>query len=84
MKTHERLPISLYAGLFLTTLAALMFEILLTRLFSVTMWYHFTFMAISVAMLGMTVGGLIVYLLPRVFTPERARPLKASTAMLRH
>lgn len=30
-----------YIGLFLITLSTLMYEILLTRIFSVTMWYHF-------------------------------------------
>src|SRR5258708_24379315 len=49
-----------------------MFEILLTRIFSVTMWYHFAFMAISVAMFGMTVGAILVYLRPKHFTAERA------------
>lgn len=60
-----------YAGLFFITLTTLMFEILLTRIFSVTMWYHFAFVAISLAMFGMTVGALSVYLLPRFFKPER-------------
>ncbi len=63
---------STYIGLFLVTLATLMFEILLTRIFSVTMWYHFAFMAISVAMFGMTVGALLVYLMPGIFRPDRA------------
>ena len=53
------------------TLATLMYEILLTRIFSVTMLYHFAFVALSVAMFGMTVGALIVYLCPRVFRPDR-------------
>ena len=53
-----------YRGLFAITLATLMHEILLTRIFSVTMWYHFAFMAISIAMLGMTVGAIIVFLRP--------------------
>jgi hypothetical protein len=44
-----------------------MYEILLTRIFSVTMWYHFGFVAISVAMFGMTVGAIVVYLFPRYF-----------------
>jgi hypothetical protein len=44
-----------------------MLEIALTRIFSVTMWYHFAFVAISVALFGMTVGALIVHLLPRRF-----------------
>jgi hypothetical protein len=56
-----------YAGLFLVTLATLMYEIGLTRIFSVTMWYHFAFVAISVALFGMTVGALVVYLLPHRF-----------------
>ena len=62
-----------YAGLFAVTLATLMYEILLTRIFSVTMWYHYAFVAISVALFGMTVGALLVYLCPRYFTPERTR-----------
>ncbi|MGB2819897.1 MAG: hypothetical protein WBF17_02875 [Phycisphaerae bacterium] len=60
-----------YAGLFMTTLAALMYEILLTRIFSVTMWYHFSFVAISVAMFGMTAGAIVVYLRPQAFRRER-------------
>ena len=71
-----------YLGLFLVTMAALMFEILLTRIFSVTMWYHFAFMAISVAMFGMTLGAVVIYLFPRLFTPERAPAHLALTALL--
>jgi predicted membrane-bound spermidine synthase len=59
------------AGLFLVTLATLMYEIALTRIFSVTMWYHFAFVAISVAMFGMTVGALVVYLRPAWFPAAR-------------
>jgi hypothetical protein len=60
-----------YAGLFFVALATLMYEILLTRIFSVTMLYHFAFVALSLAMFGMTAGALAVYLAPRVFTAER-------------
>src|SRR5262245_11762856 len=48
-----------------------MYEILLTRIFSVTMWYHFAFMAISIAMFGMTAGAVLVYFFPEYFKPER-------------
>ncbi|HEY6698073.1 MAG TPA: hypothetical protein VIZ67_07610 [Acidimicrobiales bacterium] len=58
-----------YLGLALVTLSTLMLEIALTRIFSVTMWYHFAFVAISVALFGMTVGALLVHLLPRRFPP---------------
>jgi len=59
-----------YLGLFLVTLSGLMLEIALTRIFSVTMWYHFAFVAISVALFGMTVGALLVHLLPSRFPVE--------------
>ncbi|MFZ0038779.1 MAG: class I SAM-dependent methyltransferase [Candidatus Acidiferrales bacterium] len=62
-----------YAGVFFITLATLMFEVLLTRIFSVTMWYHFAFVAISVAMFGLSVGATLVYVFPHYFTPERAK-----------
>lgn len=50
------------AGLLLTTLATLTLEILDTRLLSVITWYHLSFFAVSVAMLGMTAGAVYVYL----------------------
>jgi hypothetical protein len=56
-----------YGGVFMVTLATLMYEIVLTRIFSVTMWYHFAFGAISLALFGMTVGALLVHLNPKRF-----------------
>ena len=61
---------STYIGIFFVALATLMYEILLTRIFSVTMLYHFAFVALSLAMFGMTAGALVVYLAPRVFPPD--------------
>lgn len=71
-----------YVGLFLVTLATLMDEILLTRIFSVTMWYHYAFVAISVALFGMTVGALLVYLFPHHFAQERTQLHLALSAWL--
>ncbi|MGH7785955.1 MAG: hypothetical protein ACRERC_03760 [Candidatus Binatia bacterium] len=59
-----------YAGLFLVCLATLMYELLLMRVFSVTTFYHFAFMAVSVAMFGMTVGAIVVYLCPGWFPAD--------------
>lgn len=73
---------STYAGLFMVALATLMFEILLTRIFSVTMWYHFAFFAVSIAMFGMTFGAVVVYLSPDRFTPERTPRQLALNAYL--
>jgi spermidine synthase len=47
--------------LFLTALATLLVEILLTRVLSVVMWYHFTFAVISLALLGIAAGALRCY-----------------------
>ena len=63
--------IGAYIGLFFVALATLMYEILLTRIFSVTMLYHFAFVALSLAMFGLTAGALIVYLAPGLFPPAR-------------
>ena len=68
-----RAGIGVYVGLLLTTLCTLAYQLLLTRIFSVTMWYHYTFVAISVTMFGMTVGAILVYLLPRLFPAVAAR-----------
>ena len=53
---------ALYLGIFLVTLSGLMFEIGLTRIFSATIWYHFAFVAISVALLGWGLGGFALHL----------------------
>src|SRR5258705_10813354 len=49
-----------HAGVFLTTLSLLQLELFLTRIFSVTMWYHFAFMAISLAMFGLAAGAVLM------------------------
>lgn len=51
-----------YLGVFFTTLATLILELALTRLFSVVFYYHFAFLAISIALFGLGGGGLLSYL----------------------
>jgi hypothetical protein len=46
----------------LTSFAALLLELALTRLFSVVLFYHFAFLAISIALLGLGAGGVFAYL----------------------
>jgi hypothetical protein len=53
-------------GLFLVTLSTMMYELLLTRIFSVTLWYHFAFMAVSLAMFGVTAGAMAVHVMPKL------------------
>src|ERR1700690_92708 len=51
----------LYAGVSLTTLATLLLELALTRIFSVVFYYHFAFLAISIALFGLGAGGVFSY-----------------------
>ena len=51
----------LYLGIGFTTLATLMLELSLTRIFSVVFYYHFAFLAISVALFGLGAGGVFSY-----------------------
>src|SRR5215475_3404552 len=45
----------------LVSLASLLLELALTRLFSVVLFYHFAFFAISVALLGLGSGGVFAH-----------------------
>jgi hypothetical protein len=51
-------------ALALTALSVLALQVSLTRLFSLVIWYHFAFLAIAVALLGFTAGGVLVQLRP--------------------
>jgi hypothetical protein len=82
MNSVGRANKSTLIGLGMVTLATLMYENLLTRIFSVTMWYHFAFLAISIALFGMTVGAIIVYLLPGFFAIQNLKFHLAATSIL--
>jgi hypothetical protein len=49
-------------GMALSSFAALLLELTLTRLFSVVLFYHFAFLAISIALLGLGAGGVFAHL----------------------
>src|SRR5262249_6609820 len=67
-------------GVFLVSLAALVFQIVQTRILSVLAWYYLAFFAISVAMLGMTAGAVWVHLRADRFRPERLAGALANAA----
>jgi hypothetical protein len=60
---HVRL---LYGGVFLVSASVLVLQIALTRLFSFTIWYHFAYVTISVALLGYGASGAFVSVFPRL------------------
>ncbi len=56
------ISIPAYFAIFLVSFSILLLEITLTKIFSVTLWYHFSYFVISLAMFGIGFGGIIVYL----------------------
>src|SRR4030042_6700779 len=46
--------------IFLCSSSSLAYEITLTRVFSISLWYHFAFMIISIAMLGIGASGTVL------------------------
>jgi spermidine synthase len=55
----------LYLGLAAVSAAALAYEIVLTRLFSIAHGYHFAFLAVSLALLGFGASGTALAIAPR-------------------
>ena len=68
------------AGLFLLSAASLMYQVILTRLLSVTAWYYLAFVAVSMSMFGLTLGALLVQLRPSLFPPDAVRTRTAQAA----
>lgn len=70
-----------FLGVALTSLATLVLELTLTRLFSATMFYHFAFLAISLALFGAGASGVVLYVLrPRLDERGASRLLAAFSA----
>src|SRR6202043_2796694 len=60
-----------YFAIFVLASVTLSYQILITRFFSVMLYYHFAFAAISLAMLGLTRGAMQVYSEPGRYVSER-------------
>jgi hypothetical protein len=72
------------SSLFLLSAATLIFEINLTRLFSVAQFYHFAFLVVSLALLGFGAAGSYLAFLNRleVWSPRRTLGWLATAAGL--
>jgi hypothetical protein len=80
LKDRRRRP-SFLLGLFLLSASTLMYEVVLTRLLSVTCWYYLAFVSVSMAMFGMTAGALSIQLRPGWFTDGQIRRRLAQSAI---
>lgn len=66
----------------LVSLSSLLLELALTRLFSVVLFYHFAFFAISVALLGLGSGGVFAHIRQEWLTRFDMRTLGAWLCLL--
>jgi hypothetical protein len=57
-------------GLLLVSLSVLMLEFTLIRVLSVSLWYHFAFMIISIALLGLGISGVVIIISKRINRAE--------------
>ena len=57
-----------------------MYQVILTRLLSVTAWYYLAFVAVSMSMFGLTLGALVVQLRPALFPAESVKQRTAQAA----
>src|SRR5215204_338435 len=62
-----RPPLRVLLGIGLVAGATLALQVLLTRVFAAVLFYHFGFLAISLALLGTGAGAILVYLWPGRF-----------------
>ena len=62
--------------------ALLMTELALTRIFSVVMYYHFAFLAISIALFGLSASGVFVFVRRQHFEREASGPLLGTRSLI--
>lgn len=55
---EQRPDVRAHVAIALASCAVLLFEVLITRVLSVVLWYHFVFLAVSLAMLGVGAPGV--------------------------
>jgi len=67
-------------GIFFLSLGVLVYEIALTRVFSVALSYHYVFLVLSVAMFGLGAGGLVEHRWRRRTSSRDETPLSISGA----
>lgn len=60
VKIKNEFFVSNYFGVFLISMAVLVLEFNLTRVLSVSLWYNFAFMIISIALLGFGISGVFL------------------------
>jgi hypothetical protein len=73
----RRPPVRVLVAVGLVAGSTLALQVLLTRVFAAVLYYHFGFMAISLALLGVGAGAILIYVRPQWFDSD---PLERALA----
>ncbi|MDD5342453.1 MAG: hypothetical protein PHI73_03920 [Patescibacteria group bacterium] len=76
------MKIRIYFGVFLTGASILMLEVVLTRILSVIVLYHFAFLVVSLALLSLGASGIVLHLFPRFFPREKIFTRLSQSALI--
>src|SRR5919108_592838 len=72
LKLSSQSPLTfLLLALFVVSMSVLLFELTLTRMFSIILWYSYGFMAISVAFFGLGIGSFLIHLIKKKVKREK-------------
>jgi hypothetical protein len=71
-----------FIGVFFVSMATLAVEVVLTRIFSFSIWYHFAYMTINIALLGFGSSGSILAAFPAIFEKQQWRRLLFFSTLL--
>lgn len=55
------------------SLSIILFELALTRIFSIVLWYDYAFMAISIAFFGLGIGSFVIHIQKDKFNPLKKK-----------
>ncbi len=69
-------------GVALVSATLLMIELALTRIFSVIMYYHFAFLAVSIALFGLSASGVFAYVARRRLSAYGTSALLSSASLV--
>ena len=75
-----RAPRGVFAGILVCSVGVLMAQVLLTRIFSFTIWYHLAYLTISTALLGFGAAGSILAAFPSLLERGGRQLMAASAA----
>ena len=79
---RESPPLRVLVGVALVAACTLALQVLLTRLFSAAIFYHFSFLAVSLALVGTGAGAIVLYVRPAWFDRQPLERVLARTCLL--